>query len=640
MTWICSLIRRAKRGLKVALYNATARPALGYDLWVRLRDIGYDHNGKRYGRPPGLASGYLPLRKSDVDSWFGELEIFIQDLAADKIKTATRRGTFEDCIRVTPNLTSSIDLKGFGVRPHSLKIENISTVKASGLGLKINGRDWSSIEGLMEDVLGKTAGKDEEEKAFAVYTFCKENSAHGPAPSESRDDVVVIDPVSFFNFMGYGLCGFRANVFAVLCEKAGLRSRVWNVSGHTFPEVYYNGAWRLLDPDAEVFYPDTANSGELMSLAMVERDPASIIGPVRMLPLYESRKALVISWYEESGTNTIVADGADLLNKAESEGLTEIAMDILPGESVTFFYDKKGPWLSAPRVFPVHSPPKSRTIVVNRIDLMACGAMQYVKSKGVAEVRGSDGATFLKADKDGGRMELPGRSTYPVLDCIIKIKTMEECLDKVELLYNRGSGAPCSAEAVHVGPGIVLYRLRRVFYGTTHRDRVSLTLKFNGPATIRELKVIYVCQANRSALPRFSGGSNRIEVHGEQSCANGLELTLCYDSDCAEEFDRVCLISPADGQEITPGGLARFEWKPSVTGRKRYQFMLSQSEGSTRAVAPNFDRLTDCPELELSDDDRCFLVPGREYFWKVRGVDEDGRGITSWSEQFKVVITL
>ena len=30
MTWICSLIRRAKRGLKVALYNATARPALGY----------------------------------------------------------------------------------------------------------------------------------------------------------------------------------------------------------------------------------------------------------------------------------------------------------------------------------------------------------------------------------------------------------------------------------------------------------------------------------------------------------------------------------------------------------------------------------------------------------------------------------
>ena len=50
----------------------------------------------------------------------------------------------------------------------------------------------------------------------------------------------VVFYLRFLNIYGFGYCDDSAVSFSVLAEKAGLKSRVWDLSGHVAPEVFYD----------------------------------------------------------------------------------------------------------------------------------------------------------------------------------------------------------------------------------------------------------------------------------------------------------------------------------------------------------------------------------------------------------------
>ncbi len=112
-------------------------------------------------------------------------------------------------------------------------------------------RDWFSENTIVEEALqGET---DPRRKAFRIWRFIRDKRYHAN-PAETGCEIHA--PVRFFNVYGYGYCDDCAYNAERLFRAAGFdQVRSWGLDGHVVPEVFYNGAWRMLDPDLKVFYP-------------------------------------------------------------------------------------------------------------------------------------------------------------------------------------------------------------------------------------------------------------------------------------------------------------------------------------------------------------------------------------------------
>ena len=109
--------------------------------------------------------------------------------------------------------------------------------------------DLTSQDAILASIL--KPDMKEEEKALAIWKFLVDWRYHF-TPAEQGDELH--DPVKFLNVYGYGFCDDCATNFTVLARKAGLRSRVWGLSGHVVAEAFYDGKWHMFDPDHEVVY--------------------------------------------------------------------------------------------------------------------------------------------------------------------------------------------------------------------------------------------------------------------------------------------------------------------------------------------------------------------------------------------------
>ncbi|WP_339731896.1 transglutaminase-like domain-containing protein [uncultured Gimesia sp.] len=129
--------------------------------------------------------------------------------------------------------------------------------------------DLSSQNAMLASIL--KPGMQEEEKALAIWKLLVDWRYHF-TPAEQGDELH--DPVKFLNVYGYGFCDDCATNFAVLARKAGLRSRVWGLSGHVVAEAFYDGQWHMFDADHQVFYRN--QKGTIAGVEELARHPELI----------------------------------------------------------------------------------------------------------------------------------------------------------------------------------------------------------------------------------------------------------------------------------------------------------------------------------------------------------------------------
>lgn len=129
--------------------------------------------------------------------------------------------------------------------------------------------DLTSGDGILGSIL--KPGMGDEEKSVAIWKFLVDWRYHH-YPAEQGDEIH--DPVRFINVYGYGFCDDSARNTAALAQLAGLRARVWGLSGHVVAETYYDGRWHMFDPDHEVFYRMPA--GHVASVEELARNPQLI----------------------------------------------------------------------------------------------------------------------------------------------------------------------------------------------------------------------------------------------------------------------------------------------------------------------------------------------------------------------------
>jgi hypothetical protein len=151
-----------------------------------------------------------------------------------------------------------------------LIIRNVDENTAIIPRLSVDGwPDLTSSEGILASIL--KPGMSAEEKSLAIWKFLVNWRFHH-YPAEQGNEVH--DPVRFINVYGYGFCDDSARNTAALAQLAGLRSRVWGLSGHVVAETFYEGGWHMFDPDHEVYYRNSA--GHIASVEELARNPQLI----------------------------------------------------------------------------------------------------------------------------------------------------------------------------------------------------------------------------------------------------------------------------------------------------------------------------------------------------------------------------
>jgi hypothetical protein len=140
-------------------------------------------------------------------------------------------------------------------------------------------------------------GMSERDKALAAWRTAVAFQHQDAPPHEYlHPEEVVMDPVKVFNVYGYGFCSMASANVAALARRAGLKARGWGINAHSVPEVYYDGAWHLLDASLVNTFPKTDGT-----LASVEEITAAVKEWHDKNPGYKGNDAKLRSFQQADG---------------------------------------------------------------------------------------------------------------------------------------------------------------------------------------------------------------------------------------------------------------------------------------------------------------------------------------------------
>jgi len=160
-------------------------------------------------------------------------------------------GTHTETIAAGPATYTVTIPKTATVKNVSLTFENTGQVPVVSPRLTVDGRyDWFDKETIAREALGRA--KTDEEKALVLWEFARTQHQRMTPPG----DRFVSDPVVMFNVYGYGNCGCISPALATLAEAAGFKARVWELHGHTVSEMFFDGAWHMMDADTGRMFRD------------------------------------------------------------------------------------------------------------------------------------------------------------------------------------------------------------------------------------------------------------------------------------------------------------------------------------------------------------------------------------------------
>lgn len=118
--------------------------------------------------------------------------------------------------------------------------------------------DCSNIDNIVKAII--KPGMTDQEKAEAVFYFLVYRLYHYAYPQEplsysiknkkaAHENVCVMDTIKNLNIYGHAICGSMSWYANELFNAVGLFGRINGVSGHTVPEVKYDGSWHYFDID-------------------------------------------------------------------------------------------------------------------------------------------------------------------------------------------------------------------------------------------------------------------------------------------------------------------------------------------------------------------------------------------------------
>lgn len=335
---------------------------------------------------PSLESRPHRQRIESAPRFFPLLILALCGLAACDRPTQTVR------LRLQPNepaklqLTSSLDdshfrePRGFHPLPppeetflDAFTISNAGDTPVRNLRLEVNGRETNTFDGLQT----MAAASSDSAESFLKQFF------HFWSLQRFHASTGLAENKQFFparNLYGFTLCYDDCRALGQFFQTAGIESRTLNLNGHAVGVYWIDGAWRVLDGDQVVYYPQW-DSDHLATLEEMLADPLLILRakPLGRHETYDLAKSRFNTSLFELATSQrdLVPKELTFSPPQRDEGF----FDLYPGEELRMLYavapdainsrfqmEAFGPAVeSALRVVELHTPAAVRGQVSNGI---------------------------------------------------------------------------------------------------------------------------------------------------------------------------------------------------------------------------------------------------------------------------------
>ena len=424
----------------------------------------------------------------------------------------------------------------------SITLSNIGEDLVVNPWVTVGGKkDWFSTPRILDEILHPPM--TDRDKALAIWAFLRDNRYHDEPAQNVKD---VHDPVRFLNVYGYGFCDDSATNFMVLCEAAGLRARVWGLSGHVVPEAYFEGDWHMLDPDGKICYLED-DGKTIASIKTLEQRPDII--RKYLSPFYADAEQLVDIY------TTVSDNRISEWYRTNSEATHQMGLTLRPGESIMRSWDNWGKYFHNKYT---NSPDRFgngrwtfEPVFENDLYLKGAGSVQGIEAVPVGD------AVVLKPSNGTapGTLIYRFEGPYPFLDGKVDLAGQVDSGGRLELAFSENgnswksiwrSDAPGKVEATIPMAGCFRNGRGRPMYGYS----IRLCLQ---SAQVERIRYIGDFQLAPHALPTLAKGDNRVE-YTDQSATRSVSVQFEYDPHliAAQERSQRFSNSPAETKANRP----------------------------------------------------------------------------------------
>src|SRR5215469_262380 len=169
---------------------------------------------------------------------------------------------------VTVDLTNVPDVHGASISVHNSSSSTIALPQIS------TPNNLMPISGpaILAQLNSLPPVSTDQDRAIQAWQYVTSRTSHfcgagGTTPT--------YDALAILNGFGFGCCDQLAETLAWIWQQEGYQTRVaFLLNFHDIPEIFYNGAWHMLDPDHNVYYPK--DDGTIASVAEIIADPTLI----------------------------------------------------------------------------------------------------------------------------------------------------------------------------------------------------------------------------------------------------------------------------------------------------------------------------------------------------------------------------
>ena len=532
----------------------------------------------------------------------------------------------------------------------SVLIENVGQANVHNPRIIVNGqRDWTTLDSMVAEA---TRGySTPAAKARAIWEFVRRQRFHA-----CTWDGECSDALKALNVYGYTLCGNQAQVINDLWQAAGLKTRRCYPIGHCVTEVFYDGAYHLLDSDEHVICllrdNQTIASAEQIvdDHDLVKRTHTYGIGQADNRRTDEFSASLYSHEGDRSGTYPRA---------------THHRMDLTlrPGESIEFRWDHVGKQYTAGT--PVKPGQKKRDGLGDLLagwgttayDNLRNGKWRYqpdlsrtMAAQGAASV---ENALF---DARSGRIKTttgtqPASITWQFASPYVfvggRATATIELADKAQAQWRFSTDRktwttialtkqPGSSELTAVLDEIISPRRQPAY-------RYWLQLSLTGTASVAGLRFESDIQTSALGLPELTLGENHIRYADASAGSRQVRITHRWLERTAwhPPAPPAGALQPPDNS-VVEGARPTFRWQeasdPDGDTIVDYHFELSADPALRWPLSPNFEkRISLTPSKgkpEWSVPYAGLLNPGTTYFWHVRALD--AKGVWGpWSRPFR-----
>jgi len=228
---------------------------------------------------------------------------------------------------VTVDLTNISDVHGASISIHN---SSSSTIRLPQISTPNNLMPISG-PAILAQLNSLPPVSTDQDRAIQAWQYVISRTSHfcgagGTTPT--------YDALAVLNSFGFGCCDQLAETLAWIWQQEGYQTRVaFLLNFHDVPEIFFGGAWHMLDPDHNVYYPK--DDGTIASVADVLANPnlvARTADPQGNDP---------VGWPATEMAALYVAAGPTLAYRATIFPSPLSQVTLRPHEGITFFSENK-----------------------------------------------------------------------------------------------------------------------------------------------------------------------------------------------------------------------------------------------------------------------------------------------------------